>query len=77
MGEYVINVSGGEAQNYELSYVNGKLTVTVPSGIREIISGGSFDVYTTDGRMVKKGATTLKGLAKGVYIVNGWKVMVK
>ena len=77
VGEYDIIVSGGEAQNYELSYVNGKLTVTVPSGIREIISGGSFDVYTTDGRMVKKGATTLKGLAKGVYIVNGRKVMVK
>ena len=77
VGEYDIIVSGGEAQNYELSFVNGKLTVTVPSGIREIISGGSFDVYTTDGRMVKKGATTLKGLAKGVYIVNGRKVMVK
>ena len=77
VGEYDIIVSGGEAQNYKLSYVNGKLTVTVPSGIREIISGGSFDVYTTDGRMVKKGATTLKGLAKGVYIVNGRKVMVK
>ena len=77
VGEYDIIVSGGEAQNYELSFVNGKLTVTMPSGIREIISGGSFDVYTTDGRMVKKGATTLKGLAKGVYIVNGRKVMVK
>ena len=76
-GEYDIIVSGGEARNYELSYVNGKLTVTVPDGIREIIGGGSFDVYTTDGRMVRKGATTLKGLAKGVYIVNGRKVMVK
>ena len=76
-GEYDIVVSGGEAQNYALSYVNGKLTVTVPSGIREIINGGAFDVYTTDGRMVKKGVTTLKGLAKGVYIVNGRKVMVK
>ena len=76
-GEYDIIVSGGEAQNYELSYVNGKLTVTVPNGIREIISGGSFDIYTTDGRMVKKGVTTLKGLAKGVYIVNGRKVIVQ
>lgn len=27
-GEYAITVSGGEATNYELSYTNGKLTVT-------------------------------------------------
>ena len=77
VGEYVIVVSGGEAQNYELSYVNGKLTVTVPSGIRELLSGGTFDVYTTSGKLIKKGAASLKGLAKGVYIVNGQKVIVK
>ena len=77
VGEYVIVVSGGEAQNYEMSYVNGKLTVTVPSGIRELLSGGTFDVYTTSGKLIRKGAASLKGLAKGVYIVNGQKVIVK
>ncbi len=77
VGEYVIVVSGGEAQNYELSYVNGKLTVTVPSSIRELLSGGTFDVYTTSGKLIRKGAASLKGLAKGVYIVNGQKVIVK
>ncbi len=77
VGEYVIVVSGGEAQNYELSYVNGKLTVTVPNGIRELLSGGTFNVYTTSGKLIRKGAASLKGLAKGVYIVNGQKVIVK
>ena len=77
VGEYVIVVSGGEAQNYELSYVNGKLTVTVPNGIHELLSGGTFDVYTTSGKLIRKGVASLKGLAKGVYIVTGQKVIVK
>ena len=76
-GDYDVVVSGAEAQNYDITYVNGKLTVTVPSGISEVINGDVFDVYTTSGRMVKKNATTLKGLAKGVYIVNRRKVIVK
>lgn len=36
-----------------------------------------FDVYSLKGTMVKKGATSLKALPKGVYIVNGHKVIVK
>ncbi len=35
------------------------------------------DVYTVDGQMVRKNAQTLQGLKKGLYIVNGKKVMVK
>ena len=27
-GEYAVKVSGAEAQNYEISYVEGKLTIT-------------------------------------------------
>lgn len=76
-GEYVITVSGGKAQNYELSYVNGKLTVKVPSGIEEIIDTGTFDIYDVKGRKVRSQVTTLKGLKKGVYIVSGKKVVIK
>ena len=45
----------------------------------EGISGGekTFDVYSLSGTMVKKGATSLDALPKGVYIVNGRKVVVK
>lgn len=35
------------------------------------------DVYTTDGRKVRRQATSLIGLKKGVYIVNGKKQIVK
>ena len=35
------------------------------------------DIYTTDGRMVRRQATSLSGLPKGVYIVNGKKEIVK
>ncbi len=35
------------------------------------------DVYTTDGRMVRRQATSLDGLKKGVYIVNGRKEVVR
>ena len=75
VGEYVITVSGGEAENYELKYQNGKLIVTVPSGISNVTDGRPFDVYTVTGRKVCHQVTTLKGLPKGVYIVNGKKVV--
>lgn len=34
------------------------------------------DVYSIDGRLVRKGATSLEGLPKGVYIMNGKKYVV-
>ena len=33
------------------------------------------DVYSIDGRIVKKNATTLDGLKRGVYVINGQKVV--
>ena len=77
-GTYVITVSGGEAENYVFEYTNGVLTVTVPSGISAILTNGQpVDIYTTTGVLVKKGATTLKGLSRGVYIVAGKKIVIK
>ena len=35
------------------------------------------DIYSMDGRLVKKNATHLNGLPKGIYIVNGKKIIVK
>lgn len=78
VGEYVITVSGAEAQNYEITYVNGTLTVTVPSVIADILTSGQpFDVYTVTGRKVRHQVTSVKGLQSGVYIVNGRKLVVK
>ena len=39
--------------------------------------GQPFDVYSLGGLLVKRGITSLKELSRGVYIVNGHKVVVK
>ena len=74
-GDYVITVSGGEAQNYDFSYVSGTLTVTE----KEIIDGIATlslekvqgPVYTLSGQRVEQ---PRKGR---LYIVNGHKVVLK
>ena len=75
-GEYTITVTGGEAQNYTFSYVNGTLTVTEYNAIAALTFECPVDVYTPTGRKVRSQVTTLKGLPRGLYIVNGRKVMV-
>ena len=49
------------------------------TGVNGVIKseGTSFDVYNLQGRKVKSGVTTLKGLSPGVYIVRGKKVAIK
>lgn len=78
-GVYTVTVSGADARNYELTYVNGTLTINVPDGIYGVYSDFKepTNVYNTKGQMVRYKATDLKGLPSGVYIVNGKKVVVK
>lgn len=38
---------------------------------------GDGNVYTIDGRIVRQGTTSVDGLDKGLYIVNGKKIQVK
>ena len=54
------------------------LAIGISDGINGIIidDGKPFDVYDLQGRKVKTKVTTLKGLPKGVYIVNGKKVVL-
>lgn len=51
--------------------------VDAATGIDALTSGKAFDVFSASGKKVRHQATTLKGLPKGVYIVNGQKVTVK
>ena len=37
----------------------------------------SYDIYNTNGQLVRKNATSTDGLSKGLYIMNGKKVIVK
>ena len=57
-GIYEITVSGAEAQNYEMSYVNGTLTITErhDTGINQIMSdeNGNAMIFTIDGKRVDK-----------------------
>jgi len=68
-GEYAITVSGAEAANYTFNYKNGVLTVTEPSGLLAITIDRPVGIYDTKGHLVRKNATTLEGLPKGIYIL--------
>ncbi len=49
-----------------------------PTGIESItLDAKTYDVYTTDGICVAKGVKNLHLLKKGVYVVNGQKVIIK
>ena len=47
------------------------------TGIQCLEAGRPVDVYGIDGRLIRRQATDLKGLKKGVYVVDGQKVVVK
>lgn len=53
----------------------------ISTGIKAIESAAkvasSGDVYTISGQKVRANATSLKGLAKGIYIINGKKIVVR
>ena len=55
-------------------------TVTDGQSIESTLNGGSTaEVYTISGILIKKNATRedLKGLKKGIYIINGKNMLVK
>ena len=48
------------------------------TGIDYVLTfGNPSDIYSVSGMLIKKDATSLEGLAPGVYMVNGKKVLVK
>ena len=80
-GKYTITVSDAEAENYKFEYSTAVLTITLSSnGILntpQTASTATFDVYSLNGTCIAKGVSSLKGLAKGVYLVNGKKLIIK
>jgi hypothetical protein len=77
-GTYEVKVSRASASNYDISYVNGVLTVIESTGIANFaVDGNSFDIYNLRGQKVRQDATSLNGLPKGIYIVDGRKVVIK
>lgn len=80
-GKYTITVSDAEAENYKFEYSTAVLTITLSTnGILktpQTTSTATFDVYSLNGTCIAKGVSSLKGLAKGVYLVNGKKLIIK
>ena len=54
-----------------------KVTIGSGTGINAVTIDKPVDVYTLQGQKVRLGIISLSGLAKGVYIINGRKVVVK
>ena len=79
--------SGGGSQTADLKFVNGGyynhdgLKANVTTGIRAITpDNGETAVYTLDGRLVRtaaNGSKALSGLAKGIYVINNKKIVLK
>lgn len=47
------------------------------TGIDVIKTSDAMDIYSVDGRLIQKQATNTNGLKKGLYIINGKKLIVK
>ena len=74
-GNYVFAVTAVYANGAESKPVTATLDVT--NAISEILnSGKSFTIYTVDGKLINRQATSLKDL-KGAYIINNKKVILK
>ena len=62
--------AGGESE------ATKSAVVTDINGVVNAIDG-TFDVFTVDGKRIAKGVTSLDGISRGFYIVNGKKVVRK
>ena len=71
---YFLEEDGSQAKIAHWTLDDGETT-----GIDENVvdAESPVDIYQLDGRLVRSNATSPKGLSKGVYIVNGKKVIMK
>ena len=71
------------AANYLIAgeqYMGSTSVTDNPFGIEGVEAGQTqwpADIYDINGRMIKKAATSLEGLEKGLYFIKGQKVLVK
>ena len=74
-GNHVFAVTAVFANGVESKPVTA--TLDVVNAINEIVnSGKSFAIYTIDGKLVNRQATSLNGL-KGAYVINNKKIILK
>ena len=75
----VFRLDGKEINASDIQYI--RIAKTMVSAIREIdvqpVPRVDNNVYSINGQLVRRNADTLDNLPKGIYIVNGKKVMIK
>lgn len=69
---------GNAPKNVSLA-IDGIAEGAIPTGLEDLVDTRlqPSDIYNANGQLVRRGATTLDGLSKGVYIVNGKKIAVQ
>lgn len=78
----IIFNNNGSAQTDDFTFVNGayydikgKTTgISTPQTVKPAVSS---NIYSLDGRIVRRNASSLEGLSKGIYVYQGKKVVVK
>lgn len=78
----IIFNNNGSAQTDDFTFVNGayydikgKTTgISTPQTIKPAVSS---NIYSLDGRIVRRNASSLDGLSNGIYVYQGKKVVVK
>ena len=68
-GEYPITISGAEAENYDITYTDGLLTIIDPTAISTVTTAQQMKIYDMNGNLIRTDAKSLEGLAKGNYII--------
>lgn len=68
-------MTGGASYPTEITFFYDLQKSTGVDGVEA--EEAAFDVYDLNGRLVRRQAADLNGLDKGIYIVNGKKVLVK
>ena len=71
------NFKDAQGNTTESAFSNTATISTSIEAIENAIQASSYNVYTLDGKAVMLNAKSLKGLQKGVYIVNDHKVVLK
>ena len=77
VGTYPIIVSGAESRDYNITYINGTLEVTMKSAIGSITTRQATDIHRLNGTLVRHKNGQGAPLSKGIYIIGGRKVVVK
>ncbi|MBQ9356862.1 MAG: C10 family peptidase [Prevotella sp.] len=81
----VNDMTGGDVMlsNIHVASVDGTdiclpdVALNTQTGIGTLFEDATFDIYDLNGRIVRSGATTTKGLARGIYIINNSKIVIK